>query len=311
VRIAGGGELDIKGIGTGPGCRPRRGDYTDGLLSLPDALQEYLVEQLLDAILVHAGAEARTLPHYGIIDTGFDGLTAAAPFAAGLVVRRAHLRNAVSDLPAWDTDAHYLSVRLELVLRRYGITSSNWNGFEIRSDGERLRLYSNNEPTAVSNALLCCLVEYLGLEPPFVADRINIQTDAPLGATQPRQIVDFGHYWARAAFDRPLVCMVSDRPMAWGGVVFPTDSAYVQPDSSLIPCDLLWNTYFDAPGAEPGLDEWARPRPRLLRHVAAEGAATFRQSEVDHTAIDARVSDLLSEVTSSWRSGASLNGGSV
>ncbi len=286
VLIPGGGELDIKGVGVGKGHHPIRGDYSDGLISVPDALQEYLVERLLNAIFVHAGAKVRTLPYYGIIDTGFDGLTPTGRYPAGIIVRRAHMRDLYSDLPRWDSEDHYLTVRTELLLRRYGITSSNWKAFEIRMENGKLGVYSNQTQTKDSHALISCLVEYLDLELPFVADRINIQMDADDEAGV-RHIVDLGHYWARTCFDRPLVSLVSDRPMAWGGMVVPADAAYVHPDPSLVPKGRLW---------EGG----SRPQSRPFGRFASEVAASFRLSELDHVAVNAQAAAVLDEVTSAW-----------
>lgn len=218
VRIRGGGELDLKGVGVGTGRYPIRGGYSDGLLALPEALQEYIVARLLDEIFTHAGASVRALPQYGVIDTGFDGFNVDGErFAAGILVRRAHLRDLDSDVPRGNSEEERLAIRAELLLRSYGLTSSKWDAFVIRQDGERLRVYSGNLPAEHSHALISCLVDHFGLTVPFVADRINIQMDAPVAESAVRQILDFGHYGARTAFDRPLVSPVRDLPMTWGG----------------------------------------------------------------------------------------------
>ena len=292
VPVRGGGELDIKGVGVAKGQVPGRGDYADGLISLADTVQEYLIERLLDAIFTHAGAEARTLPHYGIIDTGFDGLAGDERFPAALIVRRAHLRDLDSDLPRWDSADQYLSVRIELLLRRYGVTSSNWEAFEIRLDDGRLGVFSRKARTEDSPALISCLVEYLALELPFVADRINIQMDVAGDPDGRRQVVDFGHYSARRSFHRPLVSLVSDRPMAWGGMLVPADDGFAQPDPLLVPSGPLWA---DA----------CRPGNRLFRGFAAEVAAAFRNCEFDHVTVGARATAALDELTSAWPPGAS------
>lgn len=291
VQVPAGGELDLKGVGVHRDGQPVRGAYSSGLLSLPDALQEYLVERLLDSIFRHHRAGVRTLPHYGIVDTGFDGLTSAGSFPAAIAIRRAHVRDPDSDLPRWDTPDHGLTVRTELLLRRHGLTSSMRDAFVIRDDGGTLHAYCSGERTPDSPELIGCLVEFLSLELPWVADRINVQFDAPGGAELP-QIVDFGHYSARASFDRPLVSMVCDRPMAWGGMLLPSDQEYAQPDPTLIPRGRAWQL-----ACEPGA--------RLFDAETARIASAFRRSEIDHSTVRARTATVIDEWVSGWpRDGA-------
>lgn len=286
VRVAGGGQLDLKGVGVARNRRPLRGPYSNGLLSLPDALQEYVVERLIDAIFVHAGAAVRTLPYYGIVDTGFDGFASIGAFPAAIAVRRAHLRDLDSDLPPCNTPDHGLTVWTELLLRRYGLTSSMRDAFAIRDDGGTLRAYCCGERTRDRAALIRCLVEFLSLELPFTADRINVQLDAPHGG-RARQIVDFGHYGARASFDQALVSIVSDRPMAWGGMLLPSDNEYVQPDPALVPRSRAWEL-----ACQPGA--------RLFGEETAGIAAAFRRSELDHSAVSKRTAGLLDEWACGW-----------
>jgi hypothetical protein len=302
VRVKGGGELDIKGVGVREGHRPTQGHHTDGLLSLPDALQEYMVEVLIDAVLAHAGASVRTLPYYGIIDAGFDGTVGDCSFPAAIIVRRSHMRDLHSDLPSWDSEDHYQSVRTEMLLRRYGITSCRWRGFSIRDDEGRLGVYSGDARTDESPALIRCLIEYLDLQLPFVADCINVQVAAANG-TEPRQIVDFGHYSARASFDLPVVSLVSDRPMGWGGMIVPSDDAFARPDPALVPTGQSEQNLLGLEESQPHRDEWSRSRNRLLQRVASEIGASFRRSELDHDAVAARVDATLKKLTSVWEPG--------
>ncbi|MEV4538998.1 hypothetical protein AB0J82_35020 [Asanoa sp. NPDC049518] len=299
VKLQGGGELDIKGVGVREGRRPMQGAYTDGLLSLPDALQEYMVELLIEAVLAHAGAPVRTLPHYGIIDAGFEGAFGDHSFPAALIVRRSHMRDLHSDLPRWDSEDHYLTVRTEMLLRRYGITSSRWRGFEIRDDDGTLGVYSRDARIDHSHALICCLVEYLDLQLPFVADCINVQL-ATADETGVRQIVDFGQYSARASFDRPVVSLVNGRPMAWGGLIVPSDDTFARPDPALVPTGHSDRDLLGVEQVQPHRDEWSRSRNRLLQRIASEIAASFRRSELDRDAVGARIAATLENLTSVW-----------
>ena len=288
VRIRGGGELDLKGVGVATGRYPIRGDYSDGLLALREALQEYIVGRLLDDIFTHGGAAVRALPQYGVIDTGFDGFTAAGVrFPAGILVRRAHLRDRESDLPRGNSEEERLAIRTELLLRRYGVSSSKWDAFVIRREGDTLRMYSGDTPAEHSHALISSLVEHFGFELPFVADRMNIQMDAAIDQGAARQVLDFGHYGARLAFDRPLVSPVRDRPMSWGGMLLPTDECYVQPDPALTPSGRWWQ-------------EACRPRTQLFGQFAAGLVESFRRRELDQDGVWAHTAAMLAELTSAW-----------
>ena len=290
VRIRGGGELDLKGVGVATGRYPIRGDYSDGLLALREALQEYVVGRLLDEVFTHGGAAVRALPQYGVIDTGFDGFTAAGVrFPAGILVRRAHVRDLESDLPRGGSEEERLTIVTELLLRRYGLSSSKWDAFVVRKDGDTLRVYSGDTPTEHSHALVSCLVDHFGFTLPFVADRINIQMDAAVDGTAVRQVLDFGHYGARSAFDRALVSPVRDRPMTWGGMLLPTDDCYVQPDPALAMSGRWWR-------------EACRPRAQLFGEFAAGLVESFRRRELDHEGVWAHTAAMLEELTSGWPS---------
>ena len=289
VSVAGGGELDLKGVGVGPGRSPARGDHSDGLMTLENALQEYVVERLLSAILTHAGATVRTLPHYAILDTGFDGFTSAGEqFPAGVVVRRAHLRGLESDLPRWDTAHQYLVFSIELLLRRYGITSAGGHVFRIRRHGDKLVAYTWGRPTQDPHDLLNLLVERLRIRLPFEADRVNIQMDIDDQGTEPgRQLLDFGQYRARRTFDRAVISLVCDRPMGWGGVLMPGDAGFVQPEPALVPTGRRW-------------DEVSRPQADLFGELASEMVAAYRCGALDHHGVYRQTAALLDELTSRW-----------
>ena len=311
VRVAGGGELDIKGVGVPPGHRSAPGEYTDGLLPLAEALREYLIERLIDAVFCHAGATAfRTLPHYGIVDTGFDGFAATGlPFPAAIAVRRAHLRDLESDLPRGYSADQYLAMDIELLLRRYGITSSKWDAYVIRQDPDRLRIYSGQIPFENSAKLVDALVSHFGFPLPFVADRVNVQMDADQPTSAPvaeesrprsgagrhaaaepasvRQVLDFGHYGVRAGFDRPLVSMVSDRPLGWGGMLLPSDDCFAQPDPALVPRLDWWQ-------------EACQPRATLFGALGERLAAAFRRDELTAADIGTHAEAVLAEISAGW-----------
>jgi hypothetical protein len=278
--ISGGGELDIKGVGVQTGRVPSRHDY---------ALQEYIVQRVLDAILANANAGVSALPIYGIIDTGFDGFTCTdRRFPAGLVVRRAHLRTAHSDLPGWGTLDQHMIFRIELLLRKYGITSSKRNRLRILRVRNQLAAFEWGERKKIPHKFLSKLVERFAIEVPFEADRVNIQMDASeVGGSFGRQILDFGQYEARPHFDRPVLSLVHDRPLCWGGFIDTNHECFVQPDRNLVPNETYWQ-------------KSCEPSAELFGDLATEIVSYFRDGKVDHARVHSVVSDVLKNVTEQW-----------
>jgi hypothetical protein len=241
VAVAGGGELDIKGVGLADGCTPRFGECSDGLLPLVSALEEYLYERLIERILEHAGSELTTLPHYALIDSGFDVIGPGVKMPAGLVVRRAHLRDTASDLPVMGSERQYRLFEAEMLLRRYGLYSSRVNKVEINVTDRGLEMRILNKAIPLSPAALETLVTRLGVKPPFRADRVNIQTDAD-EERGGLQIVDFGMYNAAMHFDHAVLSLVRNRPFGWGGFLSPAHAEFVQPDPHLVPKQPFWRS---------------------------------------------------------------------
>ncbi len=116
------GFFDIKGSGAE---RPRPGAYSNGLMTLGEALREYLMEHLIRRVLIHAGSEVTTTGSYGVIDLGFDLIHEdGSRSRAGLYVRPA-----VADR-AFD----HLNTRREVVetLKRYSILAEAPQGSSSR-----------------------------------------------------------------------------------------------------------------------------------------------------------------------------------
>ena len=280
------GELDVKGVGVGNEIVPARGDYSDGLMSLKSALQEFLIQRLLSSILAHAKLRVSTLPVYAVIDTGFDGYTSTnRRFPAGLVARRAHLRDPLSDLPRWNSPDHYALFDIEMQLRRYGITSAKRNTLRISDVGGRLRAHEWGEETQHSDDLLRKLLANLDIETPFEADRVNVQMDfnADRNAIG-NQIVDFGQYAARREFVRPVVSLVRDMPLAWGGMITPDDRSFVQPDPDLMPKGEAWRLACE-------------PKEELFGAFAEKTVTDWRSGRIDANDALSLARRVLSEMT--------------
>ena len=230
--------LDIKGAGVAPGCRPSLSHHQSGLCSLQEALREALFERMIAAIFARAAPDLWTLPIYGVIDLGFDLLTRRGEaIPAGLIVRRGHRRDTDFILPFRGAPEERLRLEIELLLRSYGLTSSNAaTRYRIQraSDGD-IRIAYAGEPFADLAPSLVPIVEaMLGTRSAMLCSKLNIQLVYEPAATIRAQLVDFGHYEVRRGFDQPLVSGVCNAPHLWGAAIAPDSPHFVQPHPVLL-----------------------------------------------------------------------------
>jgi hypothetical protein len=242
ARVPGGlldGLLDIKGAGIAPGRRPSFASHGTGLLFLGEALREVAFGELVDAALCHAGSPCRTLPVYGVLDLGFDALMLPeGPIhPAGLLVRRAHRR------PPWGgglkpagSPLVALELELELLLRRYGLTSVGpMTRIELAGDARRLAVRYGFTPLSLKSQDLRRIRQRTGFAGgALVLEGTNVQLtrEAERGPGE-AQLVDFGAYRTRERFAGPLASLVSSRLLRLGSILHPHDPRYVQPDPAL------------------------------------------------------------------------------
>ena len=246
--------VDVKGIGVAPDKDPSPGYHTTGLLRLDNALEEYLWARLIDQILVRSGAPARALPVYGVIDLGFDirleDIGVDAP--AGLLVRKAHARPPLSDLPFARSRLQRLSLSVELLLRFYGITSSGDEVVVLEEDAEDSHRVSISGPPGLPPGIKLAKAD-IGVDAeqsfPLELDYCNIQTTLPERDGRVH-LVDFGQFRWRERFNRPLMSVVADQPAAFGGIVWNDRADFPQPDPDQAIPESLWGTRRIAPGEE-------------------------------------------------------------
>ncbi len=110
--------IDVKGSGA---RSPKQTDHANGLATLGEVIREFAYEQLVHKIFRHSQSDRRTVGHYAVIDAGFDvKFGDGGQDRAGLILRQAHVR-ATGDKSALGIPT---ALKIETVLRRYGITSA-------------------------------------------------------------------------------------------------------------------------------------------------------------------------------------------
>lgn len=247
-----GGLLDVKGIGAksdaslipeesttapngrGNGNPPSAGEFTFGfgILRVAEILKDSAMQWLCDAAFREEGRWFRGVPVYAAIDLGIRDIYRQP---MGVQIRRAHRRpNQGEDIPPFGSVESRLALRIERTLRGYGITSCRRKP-RITLERRNGRMIIGDPP---DHSFDDCRLEEIGRmtklpEGRFRLDALNVQF-----AGEPREepsphalLVDYQEYNVRRRFRRPLVNVVGDRLIGWGGALWPSDPDYVQPQS--------------------------------------------------------------------------------
>lgn len=234
--------LDLKGTGVAPAVTPSFDGQSDGLLPLEKALADVAMQELIDAIFRHAGVQFYTVPTYAVLDLGFDiRLEGGQKVPAGLQVRRAHRRPpGGAELPARGSVEQLVKFEIELLLRHYGVTSCNRASTLVVIERHgRLHLFYGGKPVDIyDDAALAPLEPTLrafgGGARAWRFDCVNIQNTRELSSEpSTAQLVDFGHYRVRDRFEDPVLSLVADRVLRWGGALGTAHPDFVVPEPSV------------------------------------------------------------------------------
>ncbi len=271
---------------------------------LGEGLREWLFGSMLDHILQHAGHPARSVPIYGLLDTGFDMIRENGdPVPTGLLVRRAHRR----PRHKWgikDPGSHSEKAgqELELLIRKYGLTTTGTDtNLTILTEGGLVRYKYGEGYLNFSKAAqewIIELTDFVGKT--LHLEGVNIQfTEGILAEPPEPQIVDFGSFWAKDSFQNPIVNLVASRPMRIGSIVQPDSETFVQPDKQLA----LPQTFWGDSGPIWGYDRkdtgisYPMDTPSILCHSLA---CAFRRHEVDSKQVEAQIKALIATATERW-----------
>lgn len=237
------GLLDLKGVGVRTGVTPRLSAHGNGLLILGEALEESMTQLLIEAVFRHSGEPFSTLPVYAVLDLGFDAICLGGNHPAAALVRRAHRRNPGNvEVPLCGSPEQKLHLRIELLLRHYGVTSANPGSsyeFTEDEDGTVRCLFAGGRANNHNEEQLYGLWKKIGTAKFRRFEGINIQTVRGEGGAEV-QLLDFGQYKIRDGFPDPLLSMVANRPFAWGGSIAPDHPLFVQPDPRLAVAAADW-----------------------------------------------------------------------
>ena len=220
------GIFDVKGVG--PKSEPILRNHATGILPLPLAIEELVNQRIVEGVMEALNYDVSGVPVYGIIDLGFEGWIPEIrrPLPCAALVRQGHRRPVGGiDLPAFNSNAHHAQLQLELVLRRFGISSvTPMTTFQIErgADGRVSSLYGGHPVDGLgedeTELVLRKIGKSLSCGQRIVFGGINVQLTRHVDLNPIRcQLVDFGHYCeVDSRIDR-LLCMVADRPLNWGG----------------------------------------------------------------------------------------------
>jgi hypothetical protein len=298
------GLFDLKGAGVAKGSEPSLKYHSSGLCSLGELLREFLFQSLLDEIFRRASPSFWTVPVYGIIDLGFDAYGSSGErMPAGLLVRRAHRRRAGGmELPMRFSVEEQTQVEIELLLRHYGLTSSNRGTrfrFEEGSDSPRV-FYAGDAVSNLSRDDLGLIRGWLrDAKLPLECDGINIQMahGVRLTGASRAQLVDFGHYEMRGRFTDPLVSLVCNQPLRWGVAIQSGDPAFVQPSPALCVSEAKWGF------VRQPFDHSRRPRrsegegPSALAHTLARN---FRAGHLTGEGVRHELTRFITDSITHW-----------
>jgi hypothetical protein len=201
------------------------------------AIEELVNQMIVERVLAREGLDVHGVPMLALVDPGFRARIPGSNYLpCAILIRTGHRRTlGGKDLPAYGTDAQRVQIMIELILRRYGITSATaMTRLQLHrsSQGVCAATYSGVSVQGLESEHIENILKELGLDLPLGAivefDAVNVQTTReigcrPLSAT----LVDFGHYNIATSLHRPILSLVADRPLNWGGVVWSSEIAEI------------------------------------------------------------------------------------
>lgn len=230
--------LDLKGVGVAPGKTPSHKPHSSGLEYLGTALVDFFFGWLVDTIFARTCPGYHVLPVYAVLDLGFDvvgGAIGTAP--AGLQVRRAHARP--SPLIPLSGSAHEkLMIHVEMLLRLFGLTTSNYLTSYRLEDGHKPQLFCSGRAVSVvsetEHEKASRIIEAVRASGAGCLDVMNVQmTDGGDWERKKLDLLDFGHMRSQRRFTAPLANPLRDGALRVGRITPVNHPSFVQPDQAI------------------------------------------------------------------------------
>lgn len=216
--------IDIKGCGARPGAPPERHFHKNGLLFLHDAMRELILQTVIERLLRRLNVRIFTVPVYALVWTGFLGNhDDLGSLPTALLVRCAYSRLSRGvQMYSRGTSPGRAALEIELLLRGYGITSSNSvTRFQLdRTDNEYQWSYASFQGSCARTDAMDKFVDSVIGNVPYDALTVNVQltnhTEVdPTTAT----LVDFGQYGIYETLTLPTISQAPGRHIELGDVI--------------------------------------------------------------------------------------------
>lgn len=231
--------LDLKGIGIAAGKVASHQPHSSGLDYLGNALVDFFFGWLIDTIFARTCPSYHVVPVYAVLDLGFDivgGPFGAAP--AGLHVRRAHARP-FPTLPLSGSAHEKLMIHVEMMLRLFGLTTTNYlTSYRLRDGDTDPKLVRLEGPLTVETDAekrkAATLIEAIRNSGGNSLEVLNVQsTDEGDWERKTFEIYDFGHVRSERRFTAPFANPIRDGALRIGRITSPGQPSFVQPEPGM------------------------------------------------------------------------------
>ena len=114
----------MKGTGVAPDSWPICGDHTNGVLFLREAIEELIIQRLVEAVMSFLGLDVRGVALCALILTGFGARhePGGTLVPCALLVRTAHRRPSFQPPPSGSEEQRAV-LQIELLLRCFGMST--------------------------------------------------------------------------------------------------------------------------------------------------------------------------------------------
>jgi len=138
------------------------------------------------------------------------------------------------ELPESGSTEERVKFQIEMVLRRYGLSSNNGvTCIEVEEREGQLQVSYGRQPAKYGPRGMKIIRDFFGKGPGKI-EGINVQIARECGFKPSfAHLVDFGHYRIARDFHHPVASLVRDRMVFFGGAIMPESPHFVRPHPRL------------------------------------------------------------------------------